>query len=488
MKDIVKTVDDFCKNHGSFISLEELEKLWIREHHRSHNAFLEQLYTMIASEALYAEGDHIYLKRVWRQEEFAAERLSTLLDAQPLPKIFLPNTLILGDIILTDEQRHAVAECLSHRLSLLLAKAGSGKTTIAQAIVEYAGTDRYLLCSPTGKAAKNLTDHTGMPASTVHRTLGVKTISDFLAVETMEDIDLIIVDEGTMITVDMLAGILRAASEDCRIVIMGDRNQLPAVGPGDVINDLVALGFPCVSLTKNHRQCANSEALRDNVLRFDSIYRHFTFREDSSFQCHYSEDQDKLMDVLIEDAIARYYQGETAQILTLRNEDVLEINRRIQARVNPPIPGRRTLEAKHFTFTDGDRVILVGNDNRRCCYNGETGILHLAGDGGFSVELEDGRCPKWPYYQAPTNILPAYAITIHRSQGSEYDSVLMYVPRCSACLLHRNSLYTGISRAKHQVALYANPKAVEFGLHTPPPIRRSALAEKTRLWQLSNTG
>ena len=115
MKDIVKTVDDFCKNHGSFISLEELEKLWIREHHRSHNAFLEQLYTMIASEALYAEGDHIYLKRVWRQEEFAAERLSTLLDAQPLPKIFLPNTLILGDIILTDEQRHAVAECLSHR-------------------------------------------------------------------------------------------------------------------------------------------------------------------------------------------------------------------------------------------------------------------------------------------------------------------------------------------------------------------------------------
>ena len=481
MKDIVRIIDDYCKNHGSFIPLEELESLWIREHHRSHNAFLEQLYTTTSSETLYAEGDRIYLKRVWQQEEYAAERLSTLLDAQPLPRSFLPYTLTVGDIILTEEQRYAVAECLSHRLTLLLAKAGSGKTTIAQAIVEYAGTDRFLLCSPTGKAAKNLIDHTGLPAATVHRTLGVKNISDFLAVETMEDIDLIIIDEGTMITADMLAGILRAASEDCRIVIIGDRNQLPAVGPGDVINDLVTLGFPCVSLTKNHRQCANSEALRDNVLRFDSIYRHFAFKEDGSFQCHYSEDQDALMDALVEDAIARYYRGEPAQVLTLRNEDVLEINRRIQARVNPPV-------AKHFTFTDGDRVILVGNDNRRCCYNGETGILHLTGDGGFSVELEDGRCPEWPYYHAPNNIWPAYAITIHRSQGSEYDSVLMYVPRCSACLLHRNSLYTGISRAKQQLVLYANPKAVEFGLHTPPPARRSALVEKTRLWQLSNAG
>ena len=137
-----------------------------------------------------------------------------------------------------------------------------------------------------------------------------------------------------------------------------------------------------------------------------------------------------------------------------------------------------TLEYRGFVFADGDRVILTANDNSRGCFNGETGILHIAETGAYSVELDDGRCPEWTELDVPDHILPAYAITVHRAQGSEYDSVLLYVPRCCRCVLHRNSFYTAISRAKQRFLLYGDRNAVSFALSNPPYERHSALAEK----------
>ena len=485
MKNIAQTLEDLCKNHGSYVPIHELERSWHKRTPSDPELFARDLRFRAAQEGLHLENDHVYLERVWQEEKYAAEQLSSFLTAPPLRQVELPATLRVGNLLLTREQHDAVAACLSNRLTLLLAKAGCGKTTVAQAIIENAGTENYLLCSPTGKAAQNLSDHTGFPAATVHRSLGVRSLPDFMTVERMEDIDLIIIDEGTMLTLDMLAGILRAAPEHCRIVIIGDRNQLPAVGPGDVINDLVDLGFPCAYLTENHRQSEESEALRHNVLLFDTIYWRSALRTDSSFYTHYAEDESFLMRSLVADAAGRFLLGERCPVLTLRRDDALEINHRIQGIVNPPWAGKPLLRSKQFTFVDGDRVMIVENDNSRCCYNGEVGTLHVQPDGGYSVRLDSGRTHEWPLYQVPNNILPAYAITIHRSQGSEYESVLMYIPRCSSCLLNRNSLYTGISRARNELVLYANPRAMDFGLHALPPVRRSALVEKTRALTLS---
>ena len=474
-------LNDQSKNHGSYVPMNELLWLWERRSALPSEKFAEKLNILADSNVIRIDGSHVYLEHVWQNEEYAAERLRDMLMAPPLPKPSLSNPITVGDIVLTDEQRDAVAMCLSHRLTLLLAKAGSGKTTIAQAIIKHAGTEHFLLCSPTGKAAKNLSNRTGFPAATIHRTLGVHGITDFLSVGRRDNIDLIIVDEGTMLTVDMLAGILRAASEDCRIVIIGDRNQLPAVGPGDVINDLVALGFPCASLVTNHRQSTAAKALRHNVINFHKILRCADLMKDESFLRFYSDDETALMDALVEDAAVRYTRGEEVQVLTLLKKDVLNMNCRIQKLVNPPVQDKYVLPSKDFDFIDGDRVILTANDYERGCYNGEVGILRVREDGSYFLELEDDRRPEWPTGKVPNMFLPAYAITIHRSQGSEYDSVLMYIPRCPGCLLHRNSFYTGISRAKRQFSLYANPKAVEFGLHTLPPERTSALVEKTQL-------
>lgn len=487
MKNLEKTIEDYCKNHGTYVLLEELRHLCMKS--LSQFSFSERIQTLLSAGVICMEGNRVYLSRVWRQEEYAAERLSTILGAQPLPEIILPPTIKVGGIILTEEQRNAVSLCLNHRLTLLLSPAGCGKTTIAQAIVQFAaGPSNYLICSPTGKAAKIFTEHTGLSAATVHRSLGVRNADEFLMIDRMDEVGLIVVDEGTMLTIDMLSGLLRAAPDHCRIVIMGDRRQLPAVGAGNVIHDLVALGFPVAQLTFNHRQSISAGALRSNVLNFDNIHWCGEWMTDSSFQYRCYDDDAALMDALVEDAVARYTRGDQVQVLAIRKDDVLALNRRIQLCANPPIPGKPILQTGHFTFVEGDRVIIVENDNKRGCYNGETGILHIADDGGFSVELEDGRCPVWPVYHVPTNIMPAYAITVHRAQGSAYDAVLMYVPRCPPCLLHRNTLYTGISRAKDTLVLYGNLRAVEFGLHTPPPERSSALVEKTRRLCLPSAG
>lgn len=478
MKTIIEIIKNYCKNYGSYISIAKLQEIWTNRNPLRSAEFRALLQALMCAGDIRMEFDRVYLDNVWRQENYAAEKLHEMLYIPSSESVDLPDHVHVGDIELTDEQRDAVAACLSNRLILLLAPAGCGKTTVAQAILQHSGAVNPMLCSPTGKAAKILSARTNRPAGTVHRALGVRKIEDFSDVQTMEDVDLIIVDEATMLTVDMLAGILRAADENCRIVLLGDRNQLPAVGPGDVINDLVELRFTCVNLTANHRLAAGNSALKDAVLGYDDILYPWQLKTDDSLRKILSEDESALMDKLAKEAAARYRRGESVQVLSLLNVDVLEINRRIQRIVNPARAGQATLHTIQFDYRDNDRVIIIENDYQQMCFNGEVGTLRLGSDGTYSVELEDGRTPTWSEMEAPTKLMPAYAITVHRAQGSEYDSVLMYLPRCSGCLLHRNSFYTGISRARKQLMLYANPAALNFALYNPPPKRNSALVEK----------
>ena len=459
----------------------------MNEHPSEDGAFHELMLALLCTQEIHMEFDRVYLERVWRQENYTAERLLAILRVPPLDPPDLPAIMQVGTVTLSPEQYDAVAACLKYRLSLLTAPAGSGKTTIAQAVLRYSGAKNPLLCSPTGKAAKLLGSRTNHSSGTIHRMLGIRKVDDFLEPEPMDDVDLILVDEASMLTIDMMAGILRIAPEDCRIVLIGDRNQLQAIGPGDVMNDLIALGIPRSQLTANYRISAGADALGSNVVHYDDIALSWQLAEDESFVRHYSDDESRLIDMVAREAAFRYRRGESVQVLALRNADVLEINRRIQRQVNP-VHGKSTLNTSSFQFVDGDRVIIIENDYLQGCFNGEAGVLHIEDDGSYYVELEDGRCPGWSELEAPSKILPAYAITVHRSQGSEYDTVLFYVPRCSGCILHRNSFYTGISRAKQRLVLYADPAAVGFALRTLPPKRDSSLLERVHARSLLLAG
>lgn len=486
MNEIIEIINEYCNNNGSFILFDKLKERWMERNPSREGDFREMILALLSEELIHMEFDRVYLERVWRQENFTAEKLYVFQQTRSTDSPKIPEEISVGDIVLFNEQREAVISCLKNRLTLLLAPAGSGKTTIAQAILQYSGAMNPLLCSPTGKAAMLLGNRTNRPAGTVHRVLGTRKIEDFLEVDQMQKIDLIIVDEATMLTIDMLAGVLRAASDGCRIVLMGDPNQLPAIGPGNVVNDLTAMRFSCVYLTSNHRISGKGVALKENVIGYNNICLPWQLSEDESFRRFHSEDEMRLMEMVAQEAVSRYRQGESVKVLALRNADVMEINRRIQRQINQPLGGA-ILHSRHFDYMEGDRVIIVENDYQQGCFNGESGILHLEGNGFYSVELDDGRCPTWSELIAPTKILPAYAITVHRSQGSEYDTVLIYAPRCSGCILHRNSFYTGISRAKKQLLLFADPAAVGFALRTPLTKRNSALVEKLKVQKLLNS-
>ena len=369
---------------------------------------------------------------------------------------------------------------LENRLSLLLAGGGCGKTTLIRAIADHAQARHILLCSPTGKASRILCKRTGIPTATVHRALGIMQESDFLEVTPRADVDLIIVDEASMLTLDMFAGLLRAAPEDCRIVLVGDPHQLLSVGAGNVVNDLARLDIPCAKLTKNHRLDQSAAALYRNVTGFRDIRRLSDLHWSDSFTlCPYADDR-VTMDTLTHHASARYLAGVDLQVIAARNADVDELNLRIQSMVNPPRKGKAYIPHDGLCFTDGDRVILLQNDQRRDCQNGDTGVLHIF-DGGFFVDLGDGRKPSWigeDALRGLSSLRLAYAITVHRAQGSEYDHVMLYVTRNTGPMFHRNLFYTAISRARKSVSIYGDPAAIDIALATEPKQRRSLLPER----------
>ena len=204
---------------------------------------------------IHPEGSRLYAVRTWRYENSAAQSLSAILRNPTLYPAILPEKLAVNRLALCQEQRAAVGLALSNRLSMILGGAGCGKSTLIRAIVNTVGPKRpMVLCAPTGKATRNLTMRTGLIARTAHSALGMHPNKDFLDPVAWDHTELVIVDEASMMTLEMLAGILHRVPSFCRVVLLGDPNQLLSVGSGNVLPDLLALGIPCAHLELNHRQ------------------------------------------------------------------------------------------------------------------------------------------------------------------------------------------------------------------------------------------
>lgn len=357
-----------------------------------------------------------------------------------------------------------------------------------RALARYKDHGISVVCAPTGKAARNLTERTGMEGRTVHSALGRLPEQDFLAPVQWQLTRLVVVDEASMMTLEMLAGILSIAPADCRIVLVGDPKQLLSVGSGNVLPDLLALQVPHIRLETCHRQAAEGGALLRNVQEFERCAGFWDLKFDDQFRFVPMSDDKAVKSFLCQEAAKRYLAGENVQVLSPFNSSgelsAAGLNQALRMLVNPPVEEKRYLCQKRKFFMDGDRVIMTKNDWERNICNGDIGTLYV---NSFADEppcyiVEHGkRQAVWEDWEGFFSLNLAYAITVHKSQGSEYDTIFLPVVRRFHNLLYRNLIYTAIARAKKEVILVGDADALNSAMGRYAAPRKSMLVQKTHM-------
>ena len=499
MDDIGKNGDAYCTDEHLFRASKAVRSNLTGPQYHTDKTLLLQ------AEFLHREGYHLYAQRTWAYEVTAAKRLADILKEPTLPVLAIPKELRVGDILLSEQQREAVELALNSRLSVILGGAGSGKTTLIEAVARcfkdnadlFGGT---VLAAPTGKAARNLTERTGIDARTVHSALGKQPDTNFLDPVSWSNTGLVVIDEASMVSLEMLAGILNRVRGNCRVVLLGDPNQLQSVGAGNVLPDLLELGVPSIRLARQYRQSADAVALRQNVVNFPKLNTEHELRWDDSFRLLPADDR-AIPDLLCEEAARRYRAGESIQVLSpvraKTDFSVQALNTRLQNEVNPLTAEKPTWGK----FRDGDRVIVTQNNAYYNICNGDVGVLHIRGEKPHRVAAlaVRGTLKTWQIDRGqgeygighddapPPQLALAYALTVHKSQGSQYDTVLMPVSMATARMLYRNLLYTAISRARKEVILVGNREALNTAMQCIPYPRRSKLVARTNLLRLGRS-
>ncbi len=452
---------------------------------KSRETVIHDLNRLIKQGELFHAGNRLYSQELFHAEAIAAEKLSAILQNNQLPDPQM-QALTPENSPLCTEQCQAVALAGSYRLSLILGGAGTGKTTvIKQILATHRGNPSdILLAAPTGKATVNLREKTGMHAVTLHSALSVSgNPSPYI---NWQKISLVVIDEASMMTTCMLAGLLSNCPEPCRIVLVGDPQQLLSVGAGNVIPDLLELGFPAITLREYHRQSNAHSALAYNIRNFSSITNWDDLRFDTSFQLLQASEED-VQHVLYQEAVRRYCAGEDVQLLTTTNHDgtvcVQALNDAIQPAVHPRKTGETILTNGRSVFCDGDRILVTQNLWDIGCCNGEVSTLRLSpAENTYAyaaLDFPNGRSSYLFSCRHKEPLCHGYALTVYKSQGSEYDTILLPITGLLGPTPCRNLLYTAISRAKKQVILVGDFESLDLALHTPAPARRSSLVEKT---------
>ena len=396
-------------------------------------------------------------------------------------------------IQLAEAQREAVRAASSHGVLVMTGGPGTGKTTTVQAVLNVLSMQgcKIVLAAPTGRAAKRLSEATGREALTVHRLLEAAGSRGGRAVfgrgeENPIDADVIIVDEVSMMDILLMYYLLRATPNGCRIVLVGDVDQLPAVGPGSVLKDIIrSETTPVVRLTEIFRQAGQSpivvNAHRINRGQFPDV------RTTRDFQLREVENDEAAAALVVQLCQQELPNegvnvGRDVQVLSPMHRlacGVENLNKVLQAALNPPMRGK--LEAAHAgkIFRVGDKVMQTRNDYDKGVFNGDIGRVADMDDEMVLVRYPEGDVP---YDRSELDSLaPAYAMSVHKSQGSEYPIVILTLVSGHYVMLQRNLLYTAITRAKQRVILVGSSAALGTAVSNDRTRRRhSLLAERLR--------
>ena len=417
------------------------------------------------------------------------------------------------DILLSEKQKEAIRAINDNNVTIITGGPGTGKTTIIKSIIEIYKQKKYkiVLCAPTGRAAKRMTETTGEEASTLHRLLEIgKVDEESLFKKDNEyqgapiDGDIIIVDEVSMVDMFIMSYLLDCIYKGTKLILVGDCDQLPSVGPGSVLKDLISSEkITTVHLDKIFRQAAKSKIIV-NAHRVNSGKK-FISKEDKEMEEDSKQDfffikennQEKVLKQVLSLCNGRlkkfgdYDFFESIQVLSPTKKGMLgtkEMNKALQEELNPHREGEAEKNSMGAIFRIGDRVMQIKNnydiywekkENSEVevgngVFNGETGtILNInEKEKNICVKFDDEKLV-WYEFNDLEQLEHSYCITIHKAQGSEFDVVIMIVPQAAPMLLTRNLLYTGLTRAKKLLIVIGNERVVDYMINNVDSKKRN---------------
>ena len=448
----------------------------------------------------------VYLARFYETEQEIAYRLRKLEQSKNIKEIknieaALKKIEKESEIELSEKQKEAIEEINKNNVLIITGGPGTGKTTIIKTIIDIYenGGKKVILAAPTGRAAKKMTEATGKEASTLHRLLCIGKLDDDGIYQRHDefqgepiDADVIVVDELSMVDMFVMNYLLKCVYQGTKLVLVGDIDQLPSVGPGSVLKDLIeSETIQTVHLDKIFRQAAKSKI----ILNAHRVNKGEPFLGKEDIEQETNQDffyiKHKTQEEILKEVISlctgrlekfgNYDFFQNIQILTPTKKGLLgtkELNKELQAYLNPNLDGRPEKSNSGAIYRTGDRIMQIKNNYDMTWdrenddgtteygegfFNGEFGTITKISEKDKVVEVKfDDNKVAWYEFSELDQIEHSYAITIHKSQGSEFDVVIMVAPVAAPMLLTRNLLYTGITRAKKLLIIIGTDNVVDY--------------------------
>ena len=439
----------------------------------------QALASMMEAKDVIADNDVVYLPPFYHAENGSAKRLQSLLSdtslfnsgiaAEPEAEYGAKS----GGIVYDEVQQAAIQKALDSKVMVLTGGPGTGKTTTTQGIIAAfkARQMSILLAAPTGRAAKRMTEATGMEAKTIHRLLEYNPMDGYKRNdENPLEGDALIVDECSMIDILLFYNLMKAIPSNMRLILVGDIDQLPSVGAGNVLRDIIdSQQIPVVRLTRIFRQAQSSRIVMNahaiNAGHFPNIKNGL----DTDFFFINQEDADEMVKLiigLVRDRLSKKYgyPPKEIQVLTPMQRGTVgagNLNIELQNALNPTGP---SLARGGYTFRQGDKVMQIRNNYDKNVFNGDIGYITAVDTNERTLTVTfDNRLVEYDITELDEIVL-AYAVTIHKSQGSEFPVVVMPVTMKHFVMLQRNLIYTGITRAKKICVLVGTTKALAYAI------------------------
>lgn len=485
---ILYTLNELAEEGHVYAEPEQLVDAAVKLLDAGESPVRQALASMIEANDVVSDNEVIYLSPFYHAENGSAKRLQSLLSdtslfnadiaAEPEAKYGDKP----GDIVYDEVQLAAIQKALDSKVMVLTGGPGTGKTTTTQGIIAAfkARHMSILLAAPTGRAAKRITEATGMEAKTIHRLLEYNPMDGYKRNDANPlDGDALIVDECSMIDILLFYNLMKAIPSNMRLILVGDIDQLPSVGAGNVLRDIIdSQQIPVVRLTRIFRQAQSSRIVMNahaiNAGQFPNIKNGL----DTDFFFIGQEDADdivKLIIGLVRDRLPKKYgyPAKEIQVLTPMQRGTVgagNLNIELQNALNPSGP---SLARGGYTFRQGDKVMQIRNNYDKNVFNGDIGYITAVDTNVRTLSVTfDNRVVEYDITELDEIVL-AYAVTIHKSQGSEFPVVVMPVTMKHYVMLQRNLIYTGITRAKKICVLVGTTKALAYAIRNNTVSKRN---------------